>query len=186
MVLSPMSPMNWNDMTNKILVAYATRAGSTAEIADFVGKTMSKHGATVDVKPMKSVTNLTGYAAVVLGSGIRAGQPYPEIKNLVKQYKNELKTMPVALFVVCMTLKNDTPENRKIVDAYLNPLRRKIKPVDVGLFAGKMDYSKLGFFARFISKSIVKVPEGDFRNWNVIESWATALLSKLKGKPNQP
>jgi hypothetical protein len=41
-----------------------------------------------------------------------------------------------------------------------------------------MDYSKLGFFARFIVKSMVKVPEGDFRNWDMIRQWAKDLYPK--------
>jgi len=87
--------------------------------------------------------------------------------------------------VVCMTMKDDTPANHKTVDAYLDPLREQVRPVDVGLFAGKMDYSKLGLFARTAVKHFVKVPEGDFRDRNVIKAWSKALLPKLTAKPGQ-
>lgn len=169
-------------MTNKILVVYATRAGSTVEVADFVGKTLAKYNTNVDVKPVQNVTSLTGYTAIVIGSGIRAGKLYSEIIKFVKQHKNELENIPTIYFVDCMTLKEDNEKNRKIVYGYLDPLRAEVKPVAAGLFAGKMDYSKLGFFPRFIVKNMVKVPEGDFRNWNAIEAWTTALLPKLKVK----
>ena len=172
-------------MAGKILVAYATRAGSTAEVADFIGKTLAKSGAAVDVRPVKKVKSLNGYTAVVAGSGIRAGRVYSEITGFVKDHKAELNTIPTVFFVVNMTMKDDTPENRAIVNAYLDPLRAEVTPVDVGLFAGTMKYDRLGFFARFAVTRMVKTPEGDFRDWNAIEAWTNALAPKLQGGTSQ-
>jgi menaquinone-dependent protoporphyrinogen oxidase len=166
-------------MTTKILVAYGTRAGSTAEVADAVGKKLAQGGVAVDVRPVKSINNLSGYSAVVLGSAVRAGKILPEVTDFVKAHKEELRKRPVAYFVAGMTLREDTPEKRKIVDAYLDPLRAEVAPVDAGLFAGKMDYSKLGFFERIIIKNMIKTPEGDLRNWPEINNWAEKLLPKL-------
>lgn len=168
-------------MSKKILVAYATHAGSTAEIADAVGKKLAQGGAMVDVLSIKNINRLAGYQAVVLGSAVRAGKVLPEILTFVKAHKSELQKLPVAYFAVGMTLREDTPEKRKTVDAYLDPLRAEISPVDVGLFAGKMDYSKIGFIEKLIIKYIIKVPEGDSRNWQEINNWAEKLLPKLTG-----
>jgi menaquinone-dependent protoporphyrinogen oxidase len=169
-------------MSNSILVVYGTWAGSTAEVADVIGKTLAEGGAKVDVRPVESVKSLAGYHAVVIGSAIRVGKVKPEVLDFVKKHKTELEGVPTAYFVVCMTMKDDTPDNRKTVDAYLDPLRELVKPNDVGLFAGKMDYSKLGFFARIAVKYFVKVPEGDFRDWNTITAWSKAVLPKLTTK----
>jgi menaquinone-dependent protoporphyrinogen oxidase len=169
-------------MSNGILVVYGTWAGSTAEVADVIGKTLAEGGARVDVKPVESVKSLAGYHAVVIGSAIRVGKVKPEVLAFVKKHQSELKGLPTAYFVVCMTMKDDTPTNRKTVDAYLDLLREQVRPVDVGLFAGKMDYSKLGLFARIAVKNFVKVPEGDFRDWNAIKAWSKALLPKLSVK----
>jgi menaquinone-dependent protoporphyrinogen oxidase len=166
-------------MTKKILVAYGTRAGSTAEVADAIGKKLALGGVAVDVKPVQRIQSLNGYQAVVLGSAIRAGKLLPEVRDFFKAHKEEFRKLPVAYFVVCMTLREDTPEKRKIVNAYLDPLRAEITPIDAGLFAGKMDYSKLGFSEKFIIKNVVKVPEGDLRNWQEINNWAEQLLPKL-------
>jgi menaquinone-dependent protoporphyrinogen oxidase len=168
-------------MTGKILVAYGTRAGSTAEVADAIGKNLAQGGVDADVRPVKNVNNLSGYRALVLGSAVRAGKLLPEVTSFVKTHKEELRKMPVAYFVVGMTLREDTPEKRKVVNAYLDPLRLEVTPVDAGLFAGKMDYSKLGFFEKFIIKNIIKTPEGDLRNWQEINNWAQRLLPKLVG-----
>jgi menaquinone-dependent protoporphyrinogen oxidase len=172
-------------MPKSILVVYGTWAGSTAEVADFIGKTLAEGGYRVDVKPVESVKSTAGYHAVIIGSAIRVGKVKPEVMDFVKIHKSELEKMPTAYFVVCMTMKDDTPDNRKTVNAYLDPLREQVRPVDAGLFAGKMDYSKLGFFARIAVKYFVKVPEGDFRNWNSIKAWAQSLLPKLAEKPSQ-
>lgn len=172
-------------MPKSILVVYGTWAGSTAEVADFIGRTVAEGGYRVDVKPVESVKSLAGYHAVVIGSAIRAGKVKPEVMDFVKNHKSALEKIPSAYFVVCMTMKDDTPDNRKTVNAYLDPLREQVAPVDAGLFAGKMDYSKLGFFARMAVKYFVKVPEGDFRNWNVIKAWTRSLIPKLALSPGR-
>lgn len=169
-------------MGETILVVYGTRAGSTAEVADVVGRILAEGGVRVDVKPVGSVKNLDGYSAVVIGTAIRAGKVKSGVLNFVKNCASELRSMPVAVFVVCMTMKDDTPENRKTVGAYLDPVREWIDPVEVGLFAGKMDYASLGFFARFAVQHVVKVPEGDVRNWSLIEDWSRNLRARLVTK----
>jgi menaquinone-dependent protoporphyrinogen oxidase len=166
---------NENSPSGKLLVVYCSVAGSTAEVADSIGKEIAAKGYYVQISPVKEVKSVDGFKAVVIGSAIRMGQVKGEIVDFVKDFKPALQTKSVSYFVVCMTLKDDTPENRKTVDAYVDPLRNELKPVDVGLFAGKMDYSKLGFFSRFIIKHMVKTPEGDFRKWNEIKGWAKDL-----------
>ncbi len=168
-------------MPKRILIVYGTWAGSTADVAEFIGKTLAEGGYRVDVKPVESVTSTAGYHAVIIGSAIRMGRVMPEILDFVKSRKAELGKIPTAYFVVCMTMKDDTPGNRRIVDAYLDPLRREASPMDAGLFAGRMEYARLGFLARTAVEHFVKVPEGDFRNWDIIRDWAQGLLQKLDG-----
>jgi len=57
-----------------------------------------------------------------------------------------------------------------------------VRPVDVGLFAGVLDYSELSFIVRLVMKSKMKkkgVPEGDHRDWDAIRAWAEGLLPTL-------
>ena len=61
-------------MENRILVAYATRAGSTIKVAETIGEALTDAGATVDVQNVKNVSDLSLYSAVVLGSAVRAGK----------------------------------------------------------------------------------------------------------------
>jgi menaquinone-dependent protoporphyrinogen oxidase len=96
------------------------------------------------------------------------GNVTPEMKKCVERNKAQLGSIPTAYFIVCLTMKDDTPENREKVAGYLTPLRALVQPFAEGSFAGKMDYSKLKRFDRFMAKRLVKAPEGDFREWDKI------------------
>lgn len=160
----------------KVLVAYASKAGSTAGVAEAIGQTISATGAAVDVLQMKHVKDLSAYQAVILGSAIRMGQWLPEAVKFVEANQAALRQAPLAYFLVCMTLKDDTAENRSTVSAYLDPVRKIVEPKAVGTFAGQMDYSKLSFLERILISQFIKTPEGDFRNWDAIRAWAAEAL----------
>jgi menaquinone-dependent protoporphyrinogen oxidase len=166
-------------MSKKILVAYATKAGSTAEVADFIGKTLAEKGADVDVKPIKNISDITGYNAIIIGSPARAGKILSDATEFVERNKASLTNIPVAYFVTCTTLIKDTDDNRKIANEYLDSISGTISPVGKGLFAGKMDYSKIGFASTLILKYIFSTPEGDYRDWDAIKKWADDLFPKL-------
>lgn len=161
-------------MNDRILVAYATRAGSTAEVAETIANSLRSGGAAVDVCPVKQVSDLSPYRAVVLGSPVRMGRWLPEAFAFLKTHQAELSKIPVAYFVTCVTLTSNTVENRRTVDAYLDPARAILRPVSVGLFAGALDGSKVSFVDRLMIKAI-KTPEGDFRKWDEIHLWADSL-----------
>jgi menaquinone-dependent protoporphyrinogen oxidase len=166
------------DGGNRVLVAYASKAGSTAEVAGAIGKRLADTGLTVDVRRAKNVRSLDGYAAVIVGSAIRAGQWLSEASGFVKTHREALAARKTAFFTLCMTLQQDTPEHRETVAAYLKPVREILDPDKMEFFAGKMDYRKLALVPRLIVRGM-KVPEGDFRNWEAIGAWADALRNEM-------
>ena len=166
-------------MSDKILVAYATKAGSTAEAVEAVGEELRNMGAEVDVRLAKDVKDLKQYSAVILGTGIRMGKWVPEATKFVETNREALSQVPVAFFVVCLTMKEDTEENRRTVEAYLDPVCEVAKPLGKGLFAGVIDYSKLSFSARMMTKAM-KISEGDFRDWETIRAWAQQAYDSLR------
>ena len=171
-------------MGNHILVAYATASGFTAGVADAIGQAMREAGASVDVQPARKVKDVSAYDAVVVGTGIRAGRVFTEAVSFLKRNQAVLRDKPVAYFAVCLTMKDDTEENRCTVGAYFDAFKAKapdIQPVDIGMFAGGVDMEKLGFPFRMILKAM-KSPEGDFRDWDAIRAWATGVLPKLTGR----
>jgi menaquinone-dependent protoporphyrinogen oxidase len=166
-------------MENKILVAYASRAGSTAEVAETVGEVLRKSGAAVEVRRVQEVQDISPYHAIVLGSAVHAMRLLPEAVQFANKFAGALRAKPTAYFICCLAMKEaDKPENVKVAEGYLKPLRQVKEPVSMGLFAGKMDYSKLGAITRFIIKAM-KITEGDFRNWDAIKAWAEQLWPLL-------
>ncbi len=164
-------------MSDKILVTYTSAAGSTGEIAEAIGQVFKDKGATVDVWPTKKVTDLSPYRAVVVGSGVRAGKVYGKTLKFLDQHQEALAKLPVAYFVVCLTMQEDTEEHRREVDTYVDQMRAKapqVQPVNVGLFAGAMEYKKVPLPLRLIVKAM-KVQEGDHRDWDAIRAWAADL-----------
>jgi menaquinone-dependent protoporphyrinogen oxidase len=167
---------NENGNKGRVLITYATRAGSTIEVADTIAFAIAKQGYLVDVMHIENVQSISNYSAVVIGSAIRMGNVTPEVRKFVEIHTIELQAIPTAYFITCLTLKDDTPENREAVKAYLAPLHEIVEPFAEGYFAGKMDYSKLKPFSRFMAKRVVKAPEGDFRDWAEIRNWGSELF----------
>jgi menaquinone-dependent protoporphyrinogen oxidase len=159
----------------KILVAYASKAGSTAEVAGAIGEALSAHGVSVEVLQIKHVKDVSAYKGVIIGSAIRVGQWLPEAVNFVKAHQADLRQRPTAYFLVSGFLKDNTPEVTQKVGTYLDPVRAIFEPAGIGMFAGKMDYSKLSFLDRTIAKAVGSV-EGDWRNWDAIRAWAVQAL----------
>ena len=166
------------NMGDKILVAYASRAGATGGVAEAIGEVLCDAGTAVDVRLAKDVTDVSPYRAVVVGSAIYMGRWMSEAVKFVETHRDALGQMPVAYFTVCLTMKDDTEENRRTVAAYLDPVREVVQPLDVGLFAGRLDLTKLPFLYRLIIKAM-KQPEGDYRNWEAIRAWAGELVPLL-------
>jgi len=85
-------------MANSILVAYATRYGSTQEVAERIAATLRESGLTVDVQPVKQVRTLDGYRAVVLGAPLYIGSWLKDAQRFLTQHQTALEKLPVAIF----------------------------------------------------------------------------------------
>jgi len=170
-------------MPNKILVAYASRGGTTAGVAKAIGKTLAEKGAQVDVRPMAEVTDLSPYGAVVAGSAIQGGQWLPEAMQFVRGHQAELSRKPFAAFLVCMTLAMPGRDYSEHVATWLAPVRALVRPVSESLFAGSLDVSKVPSFTdrlKFrMSVALGVWKEGDHRDWNAIRTWAVSLKPVL-------
>lgn len=163
-----------DSMENRVLVAYATKAGSTAEIAAQIGEIIAQKNQAVDVLPISKVKDLSKYSAVVLGSAIRIGSVLPEMKSFIEKNQAALGQKRFSMFIACLTLNEDTEEKRATASAYLDPIRAMVKPASEGLFAGAIIPSKSSILDRLMIKAI-KSPVGDFRDWDEINAWAASL-----------
>lgn len=178
----PESSCGLEKKTNKkVLVAYASKYGSSGGVADAIGKELCSKGVAADVVLIKNAGNISSYQGVVIGSAIYMGKWMPEAADFVKKNRDVLRQVPVAYFLVCMTLARPTEKNRAEVLSYTDPVLKavpEIKPVGIGTFAGALDYNNLSWLNKKILKSKGS-PEGDFRDWTAIHTWAEGLCSPL-------
>lgn len=166
-------------MSNRILVAYASPRGSTAGIAQAVGKELQSAGYSVDVAEMNSVSSLGGYHAVVIGGPFYMGKVVGDVGKFIGRYRDALTKLPVAAFTVGVAPVGMDPAEidkaMKIFHKALAPL----EPVAETIFAGKIDLDKLSFIQKWMVGK-AKAPVGDFRDWGAIAKWARELPGKLR------
>jgi menaquinone-dependent protoporphyrinogen oxidase len=174
-----------NKTSKKVLVAYFSHCGTTGGVAEAIGHVLCDKGATVDVRLVKNIGDVSSYQAFVIGSAVRSASWWPEAIEFLERNEAELSRKPVAYFLTCLALYENTEASRRIARSYMDPVLKAVpdvKPVEMGCFAGVLDYSKLNLMYRMVMKSKMKkrgVPEGDFRDWDTIRSWAESLRPKL-------
>ncbi|MGB7539540.1 MAG: flavodoxin domain-containing protein [Anaerolineales bacterium] len=161
-------------MKSKVLIAYASRLGSTGGVAQAISEEWTARGNVVDVKLAKDVRDVSSYGTVLLGSAVRMGRWLPEAIAFLEQNAGALASKSVSYFSVCMTMYEDTPENRTRAQAITSAARAIQEPVAEGFFGGLMDYGKLSFLEQTILRA-KKTPEGDFRDWDAIRAWAKQI-----------
>ena len=157
----------------KILIAYASRHGSTREIAAAIAEELRNAGHEVDLEGAASVTSLDGYGAIVAGSAVYVGKWLPEATGFVEQFKEPLGTMPVWLFS-SGPLGDETPHPPGDPEGI-----PELGARDHQVFVGKLDKGSLGLGERLITR-MVKAPEGDFRDWEAIRDWARMIAFSLQ------
>lgn len=158
-----------------ILLAYATRFGSTQEVAETIAATLRKVGLEVDIQPMHDVKQLDQYDAVVLGAAIYNAKWHPDAHQFLPQHQEALSQRLVVIFALGPLSPSDAARrnSRRQLDSELAKYPW-LKPVAMGMFVGKLDPAKLGFFERLGTTA------SDHRNWDAIRAWANALPAQLQ------
>jgi len=164
---------------SSVLVVYGTGTGCTAGVAEKIGESLAAHGVEVTVAPATDKPDAAAFDAVIVGSGVRAGQWHGAVREWVAGNADALKQRPVAFFTACLTLASD-PEKTEEVRAYTDTLIAEtgVEPVAYGLFAGWNEPKKFSFIERTILK-MMKAPEGDFRDFEAVGTWADEAAQKL-------
>jgi menaquinone-dependent protoporphyrinogen oxidase len=163
-------------MSKKILLAYGTASGSTAEVAQAIADEMAKAGVQVDVSPVEEVKDLSGYDAVVVGTAVRAFHILGKTRRFFRKHQKALRALPVAYFLVCLTMGEETPENIQKATDYAKPMVNIKAPVSLGLFGGCINHEKM---TDIFGKTMRSLPEQDHRDWDKIRAWANVTLPKL-------
>jgi len=166
-------------MGGKILVAYASRYGSTAEVAGVIGGILREEGRDVEVKSVKDVKDVGEYQAVIIGSALRIFHLLPEAIGFARKYRSTLAGKLTAYFATGLMITNPTPENLRKAEAMLDPLKKIKEPVATALFPGRLKISRLEYPWRFYFRRLSPIAEGDYRDWDAVKKWAVELAGKL-------
>lgn len=169
-------------MDKAILVTYASKYGATREIAEKIGEDLRLAGLGVDVLPVDDVCELNHYQAVVLGSAVYIGKWQKEAEAFLKTNETSLASRPVWMFSSGPSGEGNPLElvEGALLPPNLKPIVERIKPKDVTIFHGNIDLSKINGIEKFAVKNVVKKPFGDYRDWNMIRSWANGIAAALK------
>lgn len=165
------------DMSTRILVAYATRAGSTAGVAEVVAEVIRGAGYDTDLSLINPDLIPDVYDAVILGGPIYIGS-MREVEEYVHAHHAALESRIKAAFAVGMSFIEDDEEKQTAAREALNKAITPLEPVHLGYFAGRTDPAKLSFLQRMALK-VVSSPIGDFRDYDAIRAWAREVAGDL-------
>jgi menaquinone-dependent protoporphyrinogen IX oxidase len=192
----------------KILVAYTTNSGSTDDVARLIAEELGKDGAAVDLLRLEDVTDLKPYSAVIIGAPMIMGWHKAALK-FVKTHRDALSRIPVAYFIMAMSLTQtgDTQvegvplfvdpalpvapkrpghlsfrENYATPLKYVRPLLKaapQVKPLSVAIFGGSLALYRLKLLQMLFVMLVIRAQAGEKRNYPVIRQWAAELRGQL-------
>jgi menaquinone-dependent protoporphyrinogen oxidase len=192
----------------RILIAYTTNAGSTAEVAEMIAKEIGQAGDQVDVRRIEEISSVDGYDAVIVGAPMILGW-HGKARKFVRQHRLALSKIKTAYFCMAMMLTDTsspapssspicidpglaqlpkTPghlsikERYSLAANYLRPILRAapgVRPISVAFFGGKLELFRLKFLQMLFVMLIIRAQPGDLRDWSYIQQWAIEIRSLL-------
>ena len=169
-------------MSSKVLVAYATKLGATAGIAEAIGAELSAAVTPVDVRDVTEVGSIDEYDAVVLGSAIYLRRWRPEAVQFLRKYADELGDRHVWLFHSGPV--GPDREQTQEMPANVHRLARRIGAAPATTFAGRLEPATAkGFLAGRMARSDTG---GDYRDWETIRAWAADVSAAIHATEAAP
>lgn len=161
-----------------VLVVYASKYGSTREVAEAVADTLRGHGFVVDVHSAADPVDPADYSAVVIGGALYYFRWLKDARTFVRSHRDALEKMPVAVFGMGPwseepdKLAEELVEVRGQLDKALAKYEW-LKPVAVDVFGGAFQPDKLRFPDS--NPAMKRMPAADARDWDAIRAWAEGL-----------
>lgn len=178
----------------KVLVAYASKYGATEGIARRIGETLTGHGLEVDVVRCKDLEAASGYDAYVVGSATYAFNWRKSARQFVERNADVLAAKPTWLFssgpLGTETVDkegNDVLEGAK--PKQFEEYEQLIHPRGMQVFRGAYDHDKIrGADRMIVWMPAIRdlMPEGDFREWDAIDAWASSIAAELQAASARP
>jgi menaquinone-dependent protoporphyrinogen oxidase len=161
-------------MVMRALVTYASKHGSTQEMAQRIASGLSRLGVRADVRPMSYVDEIDGYDVVVIGSAIYMGRWIKEATEFVDRMRPALARIRVWVFS-----SGPLGDKPGVDPPHVAELKTSLNVVEHRVFAGALRREHLSLVERAMVKG-VKAPYGDFRDWSEIDSWAASIARNIK------
>jgi menaquinone-dependent protoporphyrinogen oxidase len=162
-----------------VLVAYASKRGSTAEIAETVAATLRRAGLSVVCDRVDEVDDLDPYDAIVVGSAVYMKRWRGDARHFLKQNRKTLRKMPFWVFSSGPVgdPADDNPgwmESPKFI-AKLEEMGVR----DHVVFGGSVPREPQGFME---TAMVEGTPEEfrDRRDWDQIRAWAEGVAGELE------
>jgi menaquinone-dependent protoporphyrinogen oxidase len=158
---------------DEVLIAYATKHGSTHEVAETVAAHLAQFGVEAHTLPADRVESLDEYQAVVLGAPLYMGRWHRDARAFLRRFRTELASRPLAVFALGPL--EDTPKQWEGASEQLYKALAHVpavEPVTVGLFGGAIVPETLHF-------PFSHIPAGDLRDWDAIRAWTERLPDAL-------
>ena len=162
----------------RVLVAYGSKRGGTAEIALRIAETLRQRGLEVDCKPGGEVGDLSAYGAVLVGGGLYAGRWLREARRFVIKHAAELRTRPVWMFS-SGPLDASARQHEIPPPSHVRALMARIGARGHATFGGRLKPDAKGFPA----SAMAKTKSGDWRDWEHVMSWAAGLVPEIERAP---
>jgi menaquinone-dependent protoporphyrinogen oxidase len=164
-------------MERTVLVAHASKHGTTREVAEAVAATLREHGHTVELEEAGRVRDVSRYDAVVVGGGLYLGRWHADGRKLLKRNREELAHRPFAVFAMGPDSLEESKvaESRKQLEGALADFP-ELEPCAVAIFGGALQPESWRF-------PLNRLPAFDARDWDAIRAWADELAEKLAPVP---
>jgi menaquinone-dependent protoporphyrinogen oxidase len=169
-------------MADSVLVAYATRAGSTQEVAEVIGTVLRGAGFKVDVQRLPFSGRLAEYDGVVLGAPFYMFRWHKDALRFLRRNQAVLKALPVAVFALgpFNDVEKEWHDVREQLDRALVEFPW-FRPVTTKIVGGKFDPTKLTFPYNLIP-AMKKAPITDIRDWDALRAWALEVTARFRGE----
>ena len=177
--------------TMNVLVAYSSRHGATAEIAEHIATHLTEAGVPAEAMSVHNVQSLEGYDAVVLGASAYMFRWQKEAVRFAHQHAERLASHPLWLFSsgpIGPDLVNEHGVDVLIASRpkEFDGLTELLHPIADKVFFGAYDPTArpIGMserLVRSIPAARKSLPSGDYRDWPAIEAWAQEIAATLNG-----
>lgn len=167
-----------------VLVGYATRYGSAAQVAERIADRLRSRGVEVALRPLTDALDPSEYDAVVLGSAVYSGSWLPDAVNFVQRHGATLAERPVWTFSVgSLERQRGLLRRRRWPDARQLPdITNRIGTRDHAFFGGVIDPAALPLLQRWVFRA-AGGRYGDFRDRSQIDRWAARIAEAAAPEP---